>query len=303
MRLPGIIVRRGRRFPVRPALYVAFLCTLAFAESSAAVDGVIEINHAIAGTGGINGSTTSDPPGYPVVITQPGSYRLTSDLRPGFQTGIRIDASEVSIDLNHFTIRGSWTLLAICGSGDTGVGVLADATRKAISVSNGRVRGMSVHGIVLLGDLARVESIAAFDNCVTGVFVGRSAHVSDTQSTGNLGHGIVTDAGSIVVRSIGSRNSLHGILGNGPGVYISDSTAEGNSQRGIWAVSDGAVARSISRSNGSFGITADLIVESVANAGTGTALVGAVAHSVAVSGSVSVDYLGCILLGGLKVCE
>jgi hypothetical protein len=85
---------------LRRAVCVAFLCTVLFAGLSAAVDGVIEINQASAAVGGINGSAVSDPPGYPVVITQPGSYRLTSDLLPGSQTAIRIDASDVSIDLN-----------------------------------------------------------------------------------------------------------------------------------------------------------------------------------------------------------
>jgi hypothetical protein len=271
---------------------------------------VIEINQAGALAGGINGSAVSDPPGYPVVITQPGSYRLTSDLLPGAQTAIRIDSSDVSVDLNHFSIRGSWTLLATCGTGTTGLGVYADATRKGISVRNGRVHGMSVHGIVMLGDLARVEDVTAFENCVTGVFVGRNALVSDTQSSGNLGHGIVTDGGSIVVRSLAAGNGLYGILGNGSGIMVSDSVAEGNSEAGIRVVADGTVARSVSRANAGGGILATLVVESVAIASptSGATLItsSGMAHDIAQGGtgpSVAGKYLGCVLLGGIKTCD
>src|SRR5690606_34458615 len=42
------------------------------------------------------------------VISQPGSYYLTADLVvPANRTAIRIDASDVTIDLNGFAIRGN----------------------------------------------------------------------------------------------------------------------------------------------------------------------------------------------------
>jgi hypothetical protein len=85
--------------------------------AAAAVDGVIEINQAAALAGGV---TPGDAPGFPVSLNAPGSYRLTAGLvvPDGATTGIRIDSSEVAIDLNGFSI----TCADPC-TGSTGFGI------------------------------------------------------------------------------------------------------------------------------------------------------------------------------------
>jgi hypothetical protein len=51
--------------------------------------------------------TPGDAPGFPVTITQPGSYRLSSNLTaPPAANGIEITVSNVTIDLNGFTVLG-----------------------------------------------------------------------------------------------------------------------------------------------------------------------------------------------------
>src|SRR5208283_2371136 len=70
-----------------------------------AVDGVVLIDQNRALAGGI---TPGDTPGFPVTISQTGSYRLTGNLTvPDVNTGgIVVTADHVTIDLNGFSIIG-----------------------------------------------------------------------------------------------------------------------------------------------------------------------------------------------------
>src|ERR1700729_54043 len=89
---------------------MAFLPCLLFVASalSYAVDGVVLIdqNHALAGN-----VTPGDAPGFPITISQPGSYKLAGNLTIGDKdTGaIEITANDVTIDLGGFSITGPIT--------------------------------------------------------------------------------------------------------------------------------------------------------------------------------------------------
>ncbi len=73
--------------------------------SAHAVDGVVLIDQAKALAGNV---TAGDAPGFPITITQSGSYRLDGNLTVPFGgTAIVITVSNVSIDLNGFTISGT----------------------------------------------------------------------------------------------------------------------------------------------------------------------------------------------------
>lgn len=58
-------------------LALAAAILLAPAGQALAAEGVIQINQARALAGGV---TPGDEPGFPVTISQPGSYRLTGNL-------------------------------------------------------------------------------------------------------------------------------------------------------------------------------------------------------------------------------
>src|SRR5262245_44146183 len=65
--------------------------------SALAVDGVVLINQATVTAAG----------GFPHTISQPGSYKLSGNLAvPAGVNGIYISASNVTLDLNGFTISG-----------------------------------------------------------------------------------------------------------------------------------------------------------------------------------------------------
>ena len=83
-------------------LILAVSMIMFLAPAADAADGVLEINQACVGVGCFSG----DREGFPVEITVPGSYRLTSDLvlLDADVTGIEVAAPSVSIDLGGFEI-------------------------------------------------------------------------------------------------------------------------------------------------------------------------------------------------------
>jgi len=130
-----------------------FVLAVVAAAPALASDGVIEINHYKALAGGVNGDLALDPPGYPVTITQSGSYRVTGHMPlPNANTdGIVVTALRTTIDLGGFEIRGpnrKPTLFTPCSVIGLGVGIRSS---QVVHVRNGRVFGMGNNGIELTG--------------------------------------------------------------------------------------------------------------------------------------------------------
>jgi hypothetical protein len=201
-------------------------CILAAVPGSLdAVDGVVLIDqsHALAGN-----ITPGDAPGFPVTITQSGSYRLSGNLIvPGVNTtAIQITADFVTLDLNGFSIIGPTVCTrnnpTTCSTLGSGIGVQAGvengpAGPRGVRVFNGTVRGMGDHGIELLGDGSAVEKITADGNAGAGIVLNGS--VIDSTATLNGQSGI----SAIIVR--GCTATANGRTGIG----ISSGVATGNS--------------------------------------------------------------------------
>ena len=85
------------RNPLSRGLAAAAL-TAALTFTLQAADGVTEINQALIEASG----------GFPYEITQPGSYLLTGNLTvpDADTTAIRVEATDVTLDLNGFAIIG-----------------------------------------------------------------------------------------------------------------------------------------------------------------------------------------------------
>lgn len=111
-----------------------------------AVDGVILITQARALAGGI---TPGDAPGFPVTLSQPGSYRLAGNLTVATANvnAIFVEADNVSIDLNGFTVFGPGK------ANGTAAGIASDQTDApgggAMTIMNGVVRDMGGAGIAI----------------------------------------------------------------------------------------------------------------------------------------------------------
>jgi hypothetical protein len=150
---------------------IGLLCLPLLGVAARASDGVLEISQACAEAPG-TGCFPGDSPGFPVTITQPGSYRLTGNLVvPSGTSGLRVAADGISIDLNGFAVNGPFICVAPCYSG-TGSGVeSAPALGNRASVSRGEISGFGLDGVNLRND-ALVERLLVTNTGRHGIVIG-----------------------------------------------------------------------------------------------------------------------------------
>jgi hypothetical protein len=224
--------------------------SLALAASKArASDGVIEINQAAALTGG---ATPGDALGFPVTISEEGSYQLTGSLTVSDPSvsAIVIQASSVTLDLNGFTIRGSWVVGTGCSVLGTGAGIISQ--QEGVVVRRGRVVGMSQSGVSLAGPHSRVEATAVARSCRNGIEVGELGQVIDSQAIES--HvGIATGSASRVSGSQALRNRNTGIFVGNDSI-VTQSVAASNAFLGIAAGAGSLVIANSASLNGGSGI-------------------------------------------------
>lgn len=166
----------------------------------------------------------------PFAITQPGSYYLVTNLTGvANQDGITIAASNVTIDLNGFEIRG------VAGASDTDGITLGSEDCDNITLRNGSIRGWNAYGANL-----------DFGNS------GRGRIIEDVRFVGNYGLSALRVGSGAVVRGCVAVSNETGIVA-GDGSVLEDCVAQHNSESGI-SVGNGSVVRGCSaRSNGGAG--------------------------------------------------
>lgn len=215
-------------------------------------------------------ATTPGSASATFVISQPGSYYLTANLAGSAgKNGIEIAASDVTIDLRGFEVRGLATSL-------DGIVVTLSAQTN-IKVHGGAFRGWGGNAIDLtLAANAVVRDVQVSGAGTTGIQTGEGAMVLSSSSRLGGAHGIVAGAGSRVADCIASDNTTDGIsagtyctitgcnaFGNGSdGILggamstMSGCTAQTNSGVGIGAGQGSTVIGCTSRGNSSTGIAA-----------------------------------------------
>lgn len=151
-------------------LVLSVLLVSVLGGKALAEEGIVEINEARALAGGVS---TGDTAGYPVTISEPGSYALTGNLiQSASTTTIMISADDVDLDLRGFKITN-----AIATEND--------------EVSGARARNGSIgDGNLVLGPAAVVEDIKVTSG---SIIVGMDSLVS---------HSAVSDAGSRAIRAL-----------------------------------------------------------------------------------------------------
>lgn len=258
-------VERGWRRRVWACAGIALLGGPALAS-----DGEIEINQARAEAGAIHGSLADDPPGFPVRIVQPGSYRLTSDLDvPNVQLGgisIAAGIRDVTIDLGGFTIRGAsgvevnapvWACTG-GGNGFGGPGIAAEdggggQSAHQITIRNGRVRKMGAAGIDLgISRGVQIERVDAERNCGDGIQVGNDATVISSRARANRFNGIFCANRCQILDSAAEENREIGVATFGSSL-LRGILARGNGSWGIVADAHSRVEASVSVANGANG--------------------------------------------------
>lgn len=167
--------------------------------------------------------------GFPHVVSLPGSYVLTSDLRVTDPTvdGITVDANNVSIDLNGFSIQGpvqcsgsgNSVVCAPSGAGSDGSGIRALGSSRFVAVRNGFVSGFGGGGIGL--GIGRITDVTVRSNATIGISI--------------FNHGLVRDSKAIrnQVNGINVRGTVENCSAedNGAGIVMSSGLASGNTLR------------------------------------------------------------------------
>lgn len=204
-----------KHFVNNQLIVAGLLAATLIVPAAHAVDGVLEISQACATFGCVNG----DSGGLPVTISEPGSYRLTSNLTTASvnTTLIEVTADNVSIDLNGFTLSGPVTCTStnIVSCSATGSGLGIDATdQQNIIVRNGTVTGMGNAGISV-GRGAYLEELVVAENGSAGISAFAPGSVLRRLSVReNLGDGVALFfASSYLMDSTVYNNGGVGVLG------------------------------------------------------------------------------------------
>lgn len=190
-------------------------------------------------------------------ITQPGSYYLTDNVGvfESQNVGIEIAASNVTIDLNGYTIRAF-------GAAAT-EGIQTDGpNRTGIRIRNGAITGFLINGIKL-DDLTRnavIEDVRITESGV-GIEAGLNARIRRCTVTGGTGDGIQVGDGAIIedcliafnlsgirtaayamIRGCVIRNnSSSGVVLDGAACMVRDCVVTQNAGNGIIARADGSL--------------------------------------------------------------
>lgn len=229
------------------------ICVL-LAVPAFAVDGVVLINQSIALAGSV---TPGDAPGFPVTISEPGSYQLSGNLvvPDANTTAIQITANNVTIDLNGFSIIGPVACTGFpvtCAPAGTGSGITG-ASFNGITIRHGVITGMGGDGI-LVGGSTRIEDVRALGNGAIGIIVG-DASVSFSEASNNGGGGLVGEGAFISVTAIA--NAGHGMLISGAaGSIVMNGRFNSNNGDGILATVPVTLTGNAAYSNSQAGISA-----------------------------------------------
>ena len=192
-----------------------------------AVDGVVLIDQNRALAGGI---TPGDTPGFPITISQSGTYRLTGNLTvPDANTNaFTLTAEFVTIDLNGYSIIGPTVCLPVgetvtsCSPSGGGSGVTLNFNQRGIAVVNGVVRGMGFLGIDLgTGDGHLVKNVRAESNGAGGIRLQRGT-VSGCIANSNGGIGISATQSTVSGNTV-ILNRDYGIQANCPSSIVGNT--------------------------------------------------------------------------------
>lgn len=142
------------------------------------------------------------------LITQPGSYYLSANVTgaAGFN-GIVIQADNVVLDLNGFTVTGA------ASSGD---GISLSGTRLNVTIKNGTVRGWGAEGVDAADDTnVQLRDLSISNNVSDGAITGPNGIVACCTSASNGGDGFQLGEGSVMQQCTAMLNAVAGI--NVPG--------------------------------------------------------------------------------------
>ncbi|MBC7832929.1 MAG: right-handed parallel beta-helix repeat-containing protein [Hyphomicrobium sp.] len=223
-------------FVARRALVaLGFLAAACSAQAQISIDQ----NKALAGS-----VTPGDTPGFPVVLSVSGAYKLTGNLVvPASTDGVFVAAPNITIDLNGFSIvgpvvcSGSAAALA-CAGAKEGSGIGGYSGMHGATVRNGTVRGFGAQG-VSLDRGATIERVTAISNAGYGFALYDNGSISNSMASDNGADGMLLQSGGTIVNSRAHNNKGTGFTSNS---YDSGENREmGGEVRDSYASRNGAL--------------------------------------------------------------
>ena len=158
----------------------------------------------------------------PFVISQPGSYYLTANVTGAAgQDGITVNADDVTIDLEGFTVSG------ISGSLN---GIQVGSSHRNVSLLHGNLRGWGGHG-ANLGTVTdgRVNGLVCLANGGAGLVLGNNFYASQCSLNGNSTYGLqVIGSNGRVEQCHTIGNALNGFRIEGTGNLVVQNSAANN---------------------------------------------------------------------------
>lgn len=216
---------------------LATACALALGASLAQAQVSIDQNKALAG-----GLSVGDSAGFPVILSQSGSYKLTSNLVvPAGSKGIVVTAPQVTIDLNGYSLIGPSTCTrdastreVVCMQTDNITHGIDASAGGGTAVRNGTVKGFGGYGIYA-GGMDRYEALRLTENAGgVGEVAGLGYSISSSTIDLNGSNGVFAARG-LVTNCRVARNGANGVSGTAA-LVVADSTVTGNRLFGLASV-------------------------------------------------------------------
>ena len=233
----------------------------------------------------VNATNTPGDTNNMFIISQPGSYYLTGNISaPLFtiKSGIKITASNVTLDLMGFTLKG------VASSGN-GIKAIASGSTVlyGITIRNGKVdswggtgidldtyaKGAIVDGVqasdnatggIFGCDSGIIRNCAAYRNTLVGIESGQNAMVGTARLGLTEGNGFLIQEGAIASRCSSSVNSMNGFYLSYRASVI-ESISGYNTENGIYAYYGCRVTKNSCSSNGNAGFGAGIYLSSADN--------------------------------------
>ncbi len=137
------------------------------------------------------GARTAIPGGTSLVtLNAAGSYYLTGNITVSSGDGIDIAASNVTLDLNGFTISSTH-------SGGSGSGIFVSASRNSISIHNGRILGTTTNA----SPTSSVYTGGGFNDGIFSPATANNLRLEDVAVSNVAGNGINCAGASVLVRN------------------------------------------------------------------------------------------------------
>ncbi|MEL6330924.1 MAG: hypothetical protein AAFR38_14860 [Planctomycetota bacterium] len=175
-------------------------------------------------------------------ISSAGSYYLTDDVNgQEGKHGILIAASDVTLDLNGFTLNGS---VFFGGPSLDGVHVDQPTFREGIAILNGGIRFFGGDGIAASGaEAMRLEGVRLIANGGNGAVLGPQSVVAGSSANENGADGFVSEGGTLR-DCVAADNTVNGFRVDDGGA-LTGCVARGNGRDGF-NLGNGATANACS---------------------------------------------------------